>query len=158
MPSRGLRYGRSVFATALYVALVVAGWGFVSLLGETDVVVDPEVGPIVVPVSVAISAIAVMIALASPSWSTVSGRGLGAVLGSAAVLALGAVAVQLAALGILQFVATGRMTALLLVIAAQAPTAYTIVVIGAAFVSAVGLAILGAGQGRASWPWEKEGE
>jgi hypothetical protein len=35
VPSRGLRYGRSVFATALFVALVVAGWGFVSLLTET---------------------------------------------------------------------------------------------------------------------------
>ncbi|KJC65110.1 hypothetical protein [Agreia bicolorata] len=158
MPSRGLRYGRSVFATALFVALVVAGWGFVSLLGETDVVVDPDVGPIIVPVSVAVSATAVLFALASPRWSEVTVRGLGAVLGSSAVLALGAVAVQLATLGVLQFVATGRLTALLLVIAAQAPTPYTIVVIGAAFVAAVGLALLGAGQGRASWPWEKEGD
>jgi hypothetical protein len=158
VPSRGLRYGRSVFATALFVALVVAGWGFVSLLTETEVVADPEVGPIVAPVSVVISAVAVLFALASPRWSTVAGRGVGAVVGSSAVLALGAVAVQLVALGILQFVATGRLTALLLVVAAQAPTPFTIVVVGAAFVSAVGLSLLGPGQGRASWPWEKEDE
>ncbi|MBF4635391.1 hypothetical protein ITJ38_13330 [Agreia pratensis] len=158
MPSRGLRYGRSVFATALFVALVVAGWGFVSLLAETEVVADPDVGPIVAPVSVAVSAVAVLFALASPRWSTVTGRGLGAVLGSSAVLALGAVAVQLATLGLLQFVATGRLTALLLVIAAQAPTPFTIVVVGAAFVSAIGLSLIGAGQGGASWPWEKDDE
>lgn len=156
MPGRGLRYGRSVFATALFVALVVAGWGFVSLLTETDVVADRDVGPIVVPVSVAISAIVVLIALAAPRWSTMIARGMGALLGSSAVLALGAVAVQLAALGILQFVATGRLTALLLVIAVQAPTPYTLVVIGAAFVSAVGLGLLAAGPGHASWPWEKD--
>jgi hypothetical protein len=81
VPSRGLRYGRSVFATALFVALVVAGWGFVSLLTETEVVADPEVGPIVAPVSVVISAVAVLFALASPRWSTVAGRGVGAVVG-----------------------------------------------------------------------------
>lgn len=156
MPARSLRYGRSVFATALFVALVVAGWGFVSLLTETDVVADREVGPIVVPVSVAVSAIAVLLALAAPRWSAMTVRGLGALLGSAAVLALGAVAVQLAALGILQFIATGRPTSLLLAIAVQAPTPYTLVVIGAAFVSAVGLGLLAAGPGRASWPWEKD--
>jgi hypothetical protein len=156
MPGRGLRYGRSVFATALYVALVVAGWGFVSLLTETDVVADRDVGPIAVPVSVGISAIAVLIALAAPRWSTSSARGMGALVGSAAVLALGVVAVQLAALGILQFVATGRLTALLLIIAVQAPTFYTVVVIGSAFVAAVGLGLLGAGGSRASWPWEKD--
>ena len=155
MPDRGLRYGRSVFATALFVALVVAGWGFVSLLTETDVVADPEVGPIVVPVSIAISALFVMFTLASPRWSTTIARGMGALVGSSVVLALGAVAVQLAAVGILQFVATGRLTALVLVIAVQAPTLFTIVVIGAAFVSAVALGVLAAGTGRASWPWEK---
>lgn len=145
-----------MFATALFIALVVAGWGFVSLLTETDVVADREVGPIAVPVSVAISALAVLLALAAPRWSTMIVRGMGALLGSAAVLALGAVAVQLAALGVLQFVATGRPTALLLVIAVQAPTPYTLVVIGAAFVSALGVGLLAGGQGRASWPWEKD--
>jgi hypothetical protein len=156
MPGSGLRYGRSVFATALFVALVVAGWGFVSLLTETDVVADRDVGPIVAPVSVGISAIAVLFALAAPRWSTMPARGMAALLGSSVVLALGAVAVQLAALGLLQFVATGRLTALLLVIAVQAPTLYSIVVVVAAFVSAVGLGLLSAGPGRASWPWEKD--
>jgi len=156
MPDRGLRYGRSVFATALFVALVVAGWGFVSLLTETDVVADRGVGPIVMPVSIGVSAIAVFVALGAPRWSTMTTRGAGALLGSSAVLAFGAVAVHLAVLGILQFVATGRLTSLLLVIAAQAPTLYTLVVVGAAFVSALGLGLLAAGGGGASWPWEKD--
>ena len=156
MPGPGLRYGRSVFATALYVALVVAGWGFVSLLTETDVVADRDVGPIIVPVSIGVSALAVFVALAAPRWSTMTTGGAGALLGASAVLALGAVAVHLTVLGILQFVATGRPTSLLLVIAAQAPTPYTLVVAGAAFVSAMGLGLLAAGGGRASWPWEKD--
>jgi hypothetical protein len=156
MPGRGLRYGRSVFATALFIALVVAGWGFVSLLTETDVVADRGVGPIVVPVSVGISAIVALVALAAPRWSTVATRGLGGLLGSSAVLALVVVAAQLASLGMLQFVATGRPTAFVLIIAVQAPTSYTLVVAAAAFFSALGLGMLAAGQGRASWPWEKD--
>lgn len=156
VPARGLRYGRSVFATALFVALVVAGWGFVSLLTGTDVVADRDVGPIVVPVSVALAAAVVFVALAAPRWSTASGAGLGPLLGSAAVLALVAVAVQLIAVGLLQFVATGRPTAFLLIVAAQAPTPYTLVVAVAAFVSAVGLGMLAAGPSGASWPWEKD--
>ncbi|WP_374946135.1 hypothetical protein [Agreia sp.] len=156
MRGRGLRYGRSAFATVLFVALVVAGWGFVSLLTETDVVADRDVGPIAVPVSVAVAAAAVLLALAAPRWSRLTTGRVGALLGSSLVLALGAVAVQLATLGILQFVATGRPTALLLVIAVQAPTPYTWVVIGAAFVSAAGLGLLAAGPSRASWPWEKD--
>jgi hypothetical protein len=156
MPGPGLRYGRSVFATALFVALVVAGWGFVSLLTETDVVGDRSVGPIVAPVSIGVSALAVFVALAAPRWSSMTTRGAGTLLGASIVLALGAVAVQLAVLGILQFVATGRPVSLLLAIAAQAPTPYTLVVVAAAFVSATGLGLLAAGGGRASWPWEKD--
>ncbi|CAD6004708.1 hypothetical protein [Agreia sp. COWG] len=155
MADRAARYGRSVFATALFVALIVAGWGFVSLLTNTDVMADHSVGPVVVPVAVAIAAVAMFFALAAPRWSSVAGRGVGALTGSSIVLALGCTAAYLAALGILQFVSTGRITALILVIAAQAATAYTLVVIGAAFITSVGLGLLGGSAGRAAWPWEK---
>jgi hypothetical protein len=156
VPGRAARYGRSAFATILFVALVVAGWGFVSLLGETDVVTDPSIGPIVVPASVGAAALAVLVALAAPRWSTMPSRGLGVLLGSSLVLALGAVAVQLGVLGVLQFIATGRPTAFLLVVAVQAPTLYTAVVIVSAMLSSLALGLLGASQGAASWPWERD--
>ena len=155
MPGRATRFGRSAFATALYGALIVAGWGFVSLLGDSDVTADDSIGPLVVPVAVVVSAVGVFIALASPRWSAVAARGVAPLFGWAAVLGLGAVAIYLACLGVLQFVATGRLTAALLVVAVQAPTPYTLVVIGSGLLAALGLGLVQGSTGRPSWPWEE---
>ncbi|QAY73150.1 hypothetical protein ET445_07105 [Agromyces protaetiae] len=51
------------FAAALHLALVVAVFGFVSLLSETDVVTDPAVGVLVAPVAVGASTLAVLVVL-----------------------------------------------------------------------------------------------
>jgi hypothetical protein len=155
VPGRATRFGRSAFATVLYGALIVAGWGFVSLLADSDVVSDDSIGPLVVPIAVALSAVGVFVALASPRWSTVASRGVAPLVGSAAVLGLGAAAIYLAALGVLQFVATGRPTASLLVVAVQAPTPYTLVVIGSGLLAGIALGLVQASNGRPSWPWEE---
>ncbi|ANJ27887.1 DUF6121 family protein [Agromyces aureus] len=51
------------FATALFAALVVCAYGFVSLLADVEVVADPAVGVLVVPVAVGASALAVLLTL-----------------------------------------------------------------------------------------------
>jgi Na+/phosphate symporter len=51
------------FAAALDLALVVCGYGFVSLLADVDVVADPEVGVLVAPVAVGASVLAVLLSL-----------------------------------------------------------------------------------------------
>lgn len=51
------------FAAALYVAVVVCSYGFVSLLADVEVVADPQVGVLVVPVAVGASALALLLTL-----------------------------------------------------------------------------------------------
>lgn len=52
-----------ILAAAVQVALVVASWGFVSLLIDRDVIDDPTLGPLIAPLAVAISAIVVLLTL-----------------------------------------------------------------------------------------------
>jgi len=51
------------FAAALDVALVVCAYGFVSLLADVEVVADPSVGVLVVPVAVGASVLALLLTL-----------------------------------------------------------------------------------------------
>jgi len=51
------------FATALYLAVVVCGYGFVSLLLDIEVIGDPRVGVLVGPAAVGASVLAVLITL-----------------------------------------------------------------------------------------------
>ncbi|TDP99103.1 MULTISPECIES: DUF6121 family protein [unclassified Leifsonia] len=51
------------FATGLYLALVVAAFGLVSLATDSDVVADPAVGPLVGPVMVVASAVMLLVFL-----------------------------------------------------------------------------------------------
>ncbi|MGX5696855.1 hypothetical protein ACWKWP_11705 [Agromyces soli] len=53
------------FAAALDLALVVCGFGFVSLLADVEVVGDPEVGVLVAPLAVGASVAAVLVTLAA---------------------------------------------------------------------------------------------
>lgn len=52
------------FAAAFDLALVVCGFGFVSLLGDVEVVGDPAVGVLVGPLAVGASVAAVLVTLA----------------------------------------------------------------------------------------------
>lgn len=51
------------FATALYLALIVAAFGLMSLATDTEVVADPAVGPLVGPVMVGAAALMLLIFL-----------------------------------------------------------------------------------------------
>lgn len=51
------------FATALYLAVVVCGYGFVSLLLDVEVVADPRAGVLVGPAAVGASVLAVLATL-----------------------------------------------------------------------------------------------
>jgi len=51
------------FAAGLYLALIVAAFGLVSLATDTDVVADPTVGPLVGPVMVGAATIMLLIFL-----------------------------------------------------------------------------------------------
>lgn len=51
------------FAAALHVAVVVCAYGFVSLLADVEVVADPQVGVLVVPVAVGVSALTLLVTL-----------------------------------------------------------------------------------------------
>jgi hypothetical protein len=153
---RAQQLARAVFATALYVALVVAGWGFVSLLSDTDVVADRSVGPIVVPVSEGISALAVLLLLAVPSAPTIETAGVGGTVVRALVVGLVAVAAFLVTGGVLIVFATGRFVEFLLFLAAQAPTFFALVIVAAGTIAALGFALLRTREHPPRWPWERD--
>jgi hypothetical protein len=51
------------FAAGLYLALIVAAFGLISLATDTDVVADPSIGPIVGPVMVGAAAVVLLVFL-----------------------------------------------------------------------------------------------
>ncbi len=153
---RAQQLARAVFATAFFVALVVAGWGFVSLLADTDVVADRAVGPIVVPVAVGASALAVLLLLALPSAPTIETVSLGGTIGRAVVVGLVALAVFLVAGGVIMLFATGRFIEFLFFVGAQAPTFFALVIAGAGMLSALGFSLLRTREHPPRWPWEHD--
>lgn len=52
----------ALIAGALQVAVVVAGWGVLSLVVDRDAIADPAVGPLVGPLAVATSAVVTIVA------------------------------------------------------------------------------------------------
>ncbi|GGE82136.1 DUF6121 family protein [Mycetocola zhadangensis] len=56
-------YVLAVFATFTYFALVVCAFGFISLLTNTDVVSQPDAGPLVGPAATASAVLTVLLAL-----------------------------------------------------------------------------------------------
>jgi hypothetical protein len=155
---RAQQLARAVFATAFYVALVVAGWGFVSLLSDTDVVADRSVGPIVIPVAVGMSALAVLLLLAVPSAPTIETASFGGTVLRALVAGLVAVAVFLATGGVIIVFATGRFAEFLLFLGAQAPTFFALVIVAAGTIAALGFAFLRTREHPPRWPWEHDEE
>ncbi|MFF2369856.1 DUF6121 family protein [Agromyces sp. NPDC058110] len=63
MDPRRTAWAVAGFAAALDLALVVCAYGFVSLLADVEVVADPQVGVLVVPVAVGASALALLVTL-----------------------------------------------------------------------------------------------
>ncbi|KFF59018.1 hypothetical protein JF66_14255 [Cryobacterium sp. MLB-32] len=61
----------AMFAAGLYVALIVAGLGIVSLVTDRDVIVDPQAGPLLGPMMVGVSAVYVTFRMV---WSGIRTR------------------------------------------------------------------------------------
>ena len=53
----------AAFAAFLYLAFVVAGFGFISLLTDTEVISDPSIGPLVGPVMTGAAVVTLFILL-----------------------------------------------------------------------------------------------
>lgn len=100
-----------LLAAAVQVALVVAGWGFTSLLLNRDVIPDPGWGPLVAPLAVAASAV---VTAGATRRALVAGRPVAPAIASAAIALLAMLAVV--ALGVT--ISTGDAAWLLLAPAA----------------------------------------
>lgn len=61
-PSPSDRTLAPLLAAGVQVALVVASWGFTSLLLDRDVIADPAVGPLVGPIAVVVSGVVTALA------------------------------------------------------------------------------------------------
>lgn len=151
---------RSAFAVVLYAALVVAGWGFTSLLTNTEVITDKTIGPIVAPVALGVSAVVLLFLLAGPARRSLAAHTLGGSrgLGTAVIVGLVQVAVYLLAGGAAVILDTGRPLAFLLFIGEQAPTPYVLVVLAAAVLATLGFSLTLARRERPRWPWENDDE
>lgn len=68
-PDRGSRIGLAraalltVLATVLYLSCVVCAFGFISLATDTDVIDEPDVGPLIGPVMVGVACTLVLVAV-----------------------------------------------------------------------------------------------
>ncbi len=151
-------YARSSFAVALYGALVVAGWGVTSLLTNTDVISDRTIGPIVAPLALGISAVALLFVLAGPAGHSLAAHPLGGLSGlaTAVIVGLVEVAVFLVVGGVSVLLDTGRPLALVLFIGEQAATPYMLVVLIAALLATLGFSLTLARTERPRWPWETD--
>nr|WP_276512164.1 DUF6121 family protein [Cryobacterium roopkundense] len=151
----------AIFAAVLYLALVVAGLGVVSLVTNRDVIVDPDAGPLLGPTMVAVS---VVFVTGRMVWVGIRTRPehQRVMLGYSLVTGVVAAAVFVAAGALVYLFGNGDLratTSFALGIVLGPFTALT-----ALFAFAVTLAyswLLAAhvgSQGRPLWPWERRGE
>lgn len=150
------------FAAGLYLALVVAAFGLISLATDTEVVADPSVGPLVGPAMVGAATLMLLIFLVVLGTRVPADRqrvspavALGVGVACYAVYAVaGAVAGSLADQGdllryvLFAFAQLGGWPAITAGIAAFVVTLlYQLVLVGRF-----------RQRGRPRWPWERDGE
>lgn len=155
MPSRQQLFARAAFCAILYLALVVAGWGFVSLLTNTEPVPTQSTGPLVAPVSVGVSVIVVLWALGRRGHQQLLAGGAVATLVAGVTVAIAALVAYLVSGAVLAVLASGVFFDGLVYLGGQAPTWYSAVIIAAGLVSALGFASLRGRTDTPKWPWEK---
>jgi hypothetical protein len=143
-------------AAALHLALIVAAFGFVSLLADVEPVPDPAAGRLVAPITVAASVAALLVLL---------GRGLGrgvrpwSLAGLALVVtwAAGVVGATLA-----YAAATGTILAAVLFALSFMSIGFGVIIpITGALVALLAAVTVRAQQGgveRPRWPWERDDE
>ncbi|MBD3751272.1 MAG: hypothetical protein IE935_02255 [Micrococcales bacterium] len=148
--SRSRRAAATAAGVVLFATVLIAAFGFVSLLLDEDVIVTPSLGqvPGVIAVGASLASMALTIWVRMPApgvWGTLLWSGLAAFLGYLA--GLGVASVFATADGLLALSAIGR----------AATTWRGLVVIAAAILgAAMALAIArGAGE-NARWPWERD--
>lgn len=93
-PSPSDRTLAPLLAAGVQVALVVASWGFTSLLLDRDVIADPAVGPLVGPIAVVVSGVVTALATrraiaAGRLWRAAVAAGAVALLAMLVVLGVG---------------------------------------------------------------------
>ena len=148
--SRSRRAAATAAGVVLFATVLIAAFGFVSLLLDEDVIVTPSLGqvPGVIAVGASLASMALTIWVRMPApgvWGTLLWSGLAAFLGYLA--GLGVASVFATADGVLALSAVGR----------AATTWRGLVVIAAAILgAAMALAIARGAGGNARWPWERD--
>ena len=162
-------YVLSVFATFTYFALVVCAFGFISLLTDTEVVSQPDAGPLIGPTATASAVLAVLLALlgAARRYEASVVRAREASIGDPVRVPLGrAITTGVIAffayvlVGSLLYAATADQLFSGLLFAADAILRLYAVAVGSLAVViylafALILAAGGAHPARPLWPWEK---
>ncbi|GAA4142959.1 DUF6121 family protein [Leifsonia shinshuensis] len=146
------------FAAGLYLAVLVAAFGLLSLATDTEVIADPSAGPLVGPVMTG-AAVAVLLALLIVTGTRVPGDQQRI----APLTALGAgIACYLAycvAGGVAGAFATGDVLHFVLFAAGQLGSLYAITTGLAAFLITLLYQLVLVGRfrqrGRPRWPWER---
>jgi hypothetical protein len=144
------------FATALHVALVVAAFGMLSLLADAEPIADPAAGRLVGPITVGVSALALLLVLGSSL-----GRGMRPwSLAGIALLLTWAAGVVGAALA--YAVATGTVLAAVLFALSFMTVGFGVIIaIAGALVALLAAVTVRAQEGgaeRPRWPWERDDE
>lgn len=148
--------GLAAFATVLYVALVVAGFGVVSLLVGSDPIPERDAGPILGPVMIGVS---VILLGASMVGRAIRGSHRGILLASVVVGVVCWLAYALSG-GALYALESRQLVTIALFSGAHLFDAYAVMVgVFAAAVHLVFALLLernSAGGARPEWPWEKD--
>jgi hypothetical protein len=144
------------FAAALHVALIVAAFGFLSLLADVEPVPDPAAGRLVAPITVAASVGSLLVLL---------GRGLGrgvrpwSIAGLALLVTWGAGVVGAT---LSYAAATGTVLAAVLFALSFMTIGFGVIIpITGALVALLAAVTVRAQQGgveRPKWPWERDDE
>lgn len=151
----------AVFAAALYGALIVAGFGVVSLLTNRDVIVDPLAGPLVGPSMVIAAVVFLTFRMVLVGVRTRPERQR-VMLGYSVVTGIASGILYVAAGGLLYLFGSGDLEASTAFVVSQLIGPFA--VLAGVFGFAVTLmyswllaAHVGQG-GRPLWPWERSGE
>jgi len=151
----------ALFATVLYLALLVAALGLISLATNTEVIPEADAGPLVGPSMAGAAVILVFVMLLILGVGGPAARERVAV-GWAFLTGLGAFLIFILIGAVLYAMGTGVFVQLLIFTAAQLPSPYAwatgILAVIVVLVYSWILAARVGEHGRPLWPWERRGE
>jgi uncharacterized membrane protein (DUF485 family) len=151
----------AVFATVLFAALLVAAFGMVSLVTNTDVIGDRSVGPLVGPAMAGAVVLLVLVLLLILGVNTPPEKQRVAV-GFALAAGVGAFLLYIVAGAILVAAGTGDLVAATLFGGAVLGSPFAVTVGVLAFLVILVYSIMLASHwgenGRPLWPWERRGD